>query len=89
MTQKRLENGVWSHFCYTRAVPEIQGDEILNFWSEKCRGFGVATFLSVSPRKKGLKFVTENVTTFFTARKEICHLELTLGASSPKHLSQF
>ena len=32
----------------------------------------------------GLKFVTENFTTFFTARIEICHLELTLGASSPK-----
>ena len=37
-----------------------------------------------SPRKIGLKFVTENFTTFSTARKEICHLELTLGASSPK-----
>ena len=29
------------------------------------------------PRKIGLKFVTENLTTLFTARKEICHLELT------------
>ena len=37
-----------------------------------------------SPGKIGLKFVTENFTTFFTSRKEICHLELTLGESSPK-----
>ena len=35
------------------------------------------------PQKIGLKFVTENFTIFFTARKEICHLELSLGASSP------
>ena len=43
-------------------------------------------FCQFSPGKKKpeLKFVTGNFTTFFTARKEICHLELTLGASSPK-----
>ena len=36
-------------------------------------------------RKNRLKsFVTENFTTFFTSRKDICHLELTLGESSPK-----
>ena len=28
--------------------------------------------------------MTENFTTFLTARQQICHLELTLGASSPK-----
>ena len=38
----------------------------------------------IFPRKMGLKFVIENFTTFFTSRKEICHLELTLGESSPK-----
>ena len=46
----------------------------------------MANFLPIFPRKKiGLNFVTENFTTFFAARKEICHLELTLGASSPKY----
>ena len=52
-------------------------------YTEKCRGFLVANFLSISPGKIDFKFVTESFTTFFTARKEICHLELTLGASSP------
>ena len=33
--------------------------------------------------KIGLKCVTGNFTRFF-AKREICHLELTLGASSPK-----
>ena len=33
-------------------------------------------------RKIALNFVTKNFTTFFAARK-ICHLKLTLGASSP------
>ena len=28
--------------------------------------------------KTGLNFVTKNFTTFFTARIEICHVELTL-----------
>ena len=32
-------------------------------------------------QKIGLKFVTENFTTLFTARNETYHLELTLGAS--------
>ena len=32
-----------------------------------------------------LELVTENFTTFFTARKEDCHLKLTLRASSPKN----
>ena len=46
-----------------------------------------ANFLSIFPRKIGLKFVTKNFTTFFTARKETGHLDLTLGASLPKKLS--
>ena len=33
------------------------------------------------PRKIGSNFVTESVPEFFTARKEICHLERTLGES--------
>ena len=37
-------------------------------------------------QEKCLTFVTENFTTFVTARKEICHMELTLGASSPKKI---
>ena len=44
-----------------------------------------------SSGKLGLKLVTENSTTFFTVGKEICHLELTLGASSPtnfEHVSK-
>ena len=42
-------------------------------------------FLSIpGPSGTGFKLVTENFPTFFTAREEICHLELTLGASSPK-----
>ena len=40
------------------------------------------------PVNLGLKFVTENFTTFFTSRKKICHLELTLGSSSPKISAQ-
>ena len=43
----------------------------------------LATFLSIFPRQnKGLTIVTENFTTFITARKEICRLKVTLGASS-------
>ena len=34
------------------------------------------------PKKKGLQFVTDNFTTFFTSRKELYHLELTLEDSS-------
>ena len=47
----------------------------------------VTSFLSIFPRTKGLNFVTETFTTFFTASKEIGQLELTLGASSPKRAS--
>ena len=43
----------------------------------------MADVLSISPGKMGVNFVTENFTTFFTARKEICQMELTLGAFSP------
>ena len=56
---------------------------------EKLGGFLVANFLSYFPRKIGLKFVTpktsENFTTLSTARKEIYHLELALGATSSKN----
>ena len=43
----------------------------------------VANLQSIS-QEKGFKFVTENLTTFFTARKDICHLELAVGTFSPK-----
>ena len=72
-------------FCLAKAVPEVLGDGIWSLGSEECGGFLVADFLS--PGKMALKFVTGNFATFFTARKEICHLELTLGASSPNFSS--
>ena len=59
------------------------GDGIL-FWGVKIFvDFRWQMFSQFSPGKIGLKFVTENFTTFSTAREENCHLELTLGASSP------
>ena len=51
--------------------------------------FGGKFCVNFPPGKIGLKFVTENFSTFFTARKDICHLELTLGASSPNYFSLF
>ena len=48
------------------------------------RSFGRKFSVGFSQDKIGYKFVTENFTTFFTARKDICPLELTLGASSPE-----
>ena len=40
--------------------------------------------------KTGLTLVAANFTTFFIARKEVCHLQLTLGDSSPNnYLSLF
>ena len=57
---------------------------------EKLGGFLVANFLSYFPKENGLKFVTprtsENFTTFSTARKEIYHLELTLGRLHVRNL---
>ena len=50
--------------------------------------FGGKVSVKFSPGKIGLTFVTKNFTTFFTARKEICHLELTLGESSPTRMLQ-
>ena len=55
-----------------------------NLGSEKRGGF-LQLFCRFSPGKRH-NICTENFTTFFTARKEICHLELTLGASPPKEL---
>ena len=52
----------------------------------------MANFLSYFPRKNGLKFVTpktsENFTTLSTARKEIYHLELAVGATSRTNMKQ-
>ena len=52
--------------------------------SEERGGILVAMLLLIFPWKMGFKFVTGDFATFFTAREEICHLEPTLGASSPK-----
>ena len=63
-------------FCILTPIPQ----------REKLGGFLVANVLSYFPKENGLKFVTpqtsENFTTFSTARKEIYHLELALGATS-------
>ena len=76
-------------YCYTRAVPEVRGDEIQKLcvcvW--KMWWILVTKFCQFSPGNIGLTFVTDNFTTFFTARKEVCHLELTLVASSPNVLN--
>ena len=46
----------------------------------------MANFLAYFPKENGLKFVTpttsKNFTTFSTARREIDHMELALGATS-------
>ena len=44
--------------------------------------FGGKLSVDFFPRKIGLDVVAENLTTFFTASKDSCHLELTLGAFS-------
>ena len=59
-----------------------------SFGSEKCGGFLVANCLSIFPRKNRLKLCHRKFTTFFTARKDNCRLELTLGACSPNTLAQ-
>ena len=60
---------------------------------EELGGFLVANFLSYFPKENGLKSVTpktsENFTTFSTAKKEIYHLELALGATSRKNSRRF
>ena len=48
--------------------------------------FGWQIFCQFSPGKIGLNFVTENLIRFFTSRKDICHLELTLGESLPNRV---
>ena len=37
---------------YTRAVPEVQGDEISNFGSDKCGGFFGGKFSVKLPQEK-------------------------------------
>ena len=70
----------------TTTVPEVLGDEIFRFREVKknCGGwiFG-GKFLSAFPSKNGLKFVTRNFTTIFTASKEIRHLDLRAPSSAP------
>ena len=75
-----------------KPLPEDLGDEILHFTPapgvKNSVDFWWQIFFRIFPRKNGLKFVTpkpsEIFTTFSTARKEIYHLELALGATSRK-----
>ena len=74
------------HICYTRAVPEVQGDANL-------KNLGVKTVVDLGgkfsenfPRKKRLNICHRKLYHIFHCKKEICHLQLTLVASSPKHL---
>ena len=69
--------------CCTRAIPEVRVMKLWNSGSKNMVDFWWQMFCQFSPGKIGLKFATETFTTSFTARKEICHLELTLGASLP------
>ena len=76
VAQSRSQKILVMKFCIF--IPPPQREELGGFW--------VANFLSYFSRKNGLKFVTpqtsENFTTFSTARKEMYHLELALGATS-------
>ena len=69
-------------FFTRESSQKIKVMKFWNFGSDKCGDFLVAIFCQNSPGEVGLNFVTENFTTF-TPRKETCHLQLTLGASSP------
>ena len=82
------EPGRWLHVTVKHLLHE-SASRSSRWWNLKFGGwrmwwiFGGKFSLSIFPRKWGLNFNTENFTTFFTGRKESCHPELTLGASSP------
>ena len=63
-------------FCILPPPPSVKNS--VDFWWQ--------IFFHILPRKNGLKFVSpqtsENFSTSSTARKEIYHLELALGATS-------
>ena len=61
-----------------------QGDETLKFWECKIWWSLGGKISDIFPGEVGLKSVTENFTAFFNPTKDMCHLGLTLGASSPK-----
>ena len=50
-----------------------------------CSIFGGKFCVNFSQEKWRLKFVTANFTTFFTASKEMCYLDFTLGAFACKN----
>ena len=68
----------WWNFAFSRPPHSVKNS--VDFWWQ--------IFFHIFPRKNGLKFVTpqtsENFTTLSTARREIYHLELALGATSSK-----
>ena len=84
-----MQGWYWRSLCWRRAFftrersQKFKVMKFWNFWSDKCGGFLAANFCQTFPGKIGLNFVTENFTTFFTPRQEICHVQLTLRASSP------
>ena len=64
-----------------KAVPEVQGDEILNFGSEQCGGFLVANFLSIFPGKNRLKICHRKL-------RHILHCKKRNLSSSPNFVSE-
>ena len=68
-----------------KAVLEVLGDGLLKFGVKNVVDLWCQIFCRFSPGKIDLQFVTENFTVFFTARKEICQLELALGLCFPFH----
>ena len=56
---------------YTRAVPEVQGDEISTFGSDRRGGFFCGKFSVKLSQENSLELGTENFTTFFTPRKTL------------------
>ena len=72
---------------YAKAVPEVLGDDILNFGSEKC-GFLVATFLSVFPQTVGLHLLPNTSPHFSLQAKKFVTCTLLWGRSRTRHLSK-
>ena len=63
-------------FTYTRAVPEVQGDEVLKSWDWKMWWIFGGYFLSLFPRKNKLKNCHRKIHHILHCKAGICHLEL-------------
>ena len=63
-------------FLPQKTVPEVHGDFESERLSVCCCPFSVGLLFL----EEGINFITKTFTTFVTIRKEICHLEFTLGA---------